>query len=107
MFSDLAHKRGVARVLELLACSAAAQSKAEVSMRFAGAAASLRHQLGAPLTAAEQSKLDIALDPARRALSNTASSTAWMEGWTTPIEVVIDEIVVDTSSPSSSGTILQ
>jgi predicted ATPase len=96
MFSDLGHKRGVARVLELLACSAAAQSKAEFSMRLAGAAASLRHELGARLPEAEQAKLDIALDPARKALSDTASSARWLEGWTAPIEVVIDEIVLGT-----------
>jgi hypothetical protein len=107
MFSDLDHKRGVARVLELLACLAAAQSEAESSMRLAGAAASLRHQLGAPLAVAEQAKLNLALDSVRKALSNAASSATWMEGWTTPIEVVIDEIVADTSSPSSPGTTLQ
>jgi predicted ATPase len=107
MFSDLGHKRGVARVLELLACLAAAQSNAETSMRLAGAAASLRHRLGAPPTAAEQAKLNIALDSVRGALSNAASSATWMEGWTTPIELVIDEIVVGTSSPSTPGTTLQ
>ena len=69
MFQELGHKRGIARVLECLAASAAAQSNGEQSLRLAGAAAALRQRLGAPLTPAEQPKLEKALEFARRTLA--------------------------------------
>ena len=90
-FQDLGHKRGIARVLECVAASAAAQSDAEQSLRLAGAAAALRQQLGAPLTPAEQVRLEKVLETARRALSNAAGLTAWMEGWAMPVEHAIRE----------------
>ncbi len=72
IFQELEHKRGIARLLECFACSAAAQLEAERSLRLAGAAAALRQNIGAPLTPAEQAKLEASLHPARQALTNTA-----------------------------------
>jgi len=101
MFQELEHKRGIARLLECFACSAAAQLDAERSLRLAGAAAALRKTIGAPLTPAEQAKLESALDPARHALSNAGASTAWLEGWAMPIEKVIEEVLMpEEASPS-------
>ncbi len=91
LFWDLGHKRGVARVLECFAASAAAQSNAEQALRWAGAAAALRERLGAPLSPADQSKLEKALEFARRSLGSPASLTAWMEGWAMPLEQAIKE----------------
>ena len=91
MFQKLGYKRGIARVLESLAASAAARSNGERSLRLAGAAAALRQRLGAPLTPADQLKLDKALEFARRTLSNTAGLTAWMEGWAMPVEQAVQE----------------
>jgi predicted ATPase len=90
MFQELGHKRGIARALECLAVNAAAQSNAEQSLRLAGAAAALRRRLGAPLTPADQFKLEKALDFARRTLGD-AAGTAWMEGWAMPIEQAVRE----------------
>jgi len=90
-FQDLGHKRGVARVLECLAASAAAQSKPEQALQLAGAAAALRQRLGAPLTPAEQPRLEKALEFARRTLGNAAGLTAWLEGWEMPVEQAIQE----------------
>jgi predicted ATPase len=90
MFQELGHKRGIARALECLAVSAAAQSNAEQSLRLAGAAAALRRRLSAPLTPADQFKLEKALEFARRTLGN-AAGTAWMEGWAMPIEQAVRE----------------
>jgi predicted ATPase len=104
MFSDLGHKRGIAKVLELMACSAAEQSQGELSMRLAGAAASLRHELGAPLTAAERTKLDKALEPARHDLRNTATPAPWMEGWTMPLEQVVNAALQETTFPNRPET---
>jgi len=93
IFHELGHKRGIARLLECLACSAAAQFEAQRSLRLAGAAAALRQNIGAPLTPAEQHKLDAILDPTRKALTNTAGATAWLEGWALPVEKAIEEVL--------------
>jgi predicted ATPase len=100
IFQELEHKRGIARLLECFASSAAAQFQAERSLRFAGAAAALRQNIGAPLTPGEQAKLEAALDPPRRALSNTVGATAWLEGWALPVEDAIEEVLIpETRSP--------
>jgi predicted ATPase/serine/threonine protein kinase len=91
VFQKLEQKRGVARLLECFACSAAAQSQAQRSLRLAGAAAALRHTLGAALTPAEQANLERALEPVRRVLAGPAASAAWLEGWGMPIEKAIAE----------------
>jgi predicted ATPase/DNA-binding winged helix-turn-helix (wHTH) protein len=102
LFQELDHKRGIARLLECSACSAAAQLEAERSLRLAGAAAALRQNIGAPLTPAEQAKLEAALKPARQALTNTVAATAWFEGSALPVEKAIEEVLMsETSSPLS------
>jgi predicted ATPase len=101
IFRELEHKRGIARLLECFACSAAAQLHAERSLRLAGAAAALRQNIGAPLTPAEQAKLEASLHMARQALSNTVGVAAWLEGWTLPVEKVVEEVMMpDAASPS-------
>jgi predicted ATPase/serine/threonine protein kinase len=102
IFQDLDHKRGIARLLECFACSAAkVQLEAERSLLLAGAAAALRQSIGAPLTPAEQAKLEAGLHPARQALTNTAGEAAWLEGWALPVEKAIEEVVMpEPASPS-------
>jgi predicted ATPase len=102
IFQELKHKRGIARLLECFACSAAAQLHAERSLRLAGAATALRQNIGAPLTSAEQVKLEASLDPSRQAITNTASMTAWLEGWALPVEKAIEEVLVPEAAASSS-----
>jgi predicted ATPase len=100
IFQELNHKRGIARLLECFACLAAAQLRAERSLRLAGAAAALRQNIGAPLTPAEQAKLEASLHQARQALTNTAGVTAWLEGWAMPVEKAIEEALIhETASP--------
>jgi predicted ATPase/serine/threonine protein kinase len=101
IFQELDHKRGLARLLECFACSAAAQIEAERSLRLAGAAAALRQNIGAPLTPAEQVKLEAILDPARQALTNTAGATAWLEGWAMPVEKAVEEVLMPEAASSS------
>ncbi len=93
IFQELDHKRGIARLLECFACSAAAQLEPQRSLRLAGAAAALRQNIGAPLTPAEQAKLEASLDPPRQALTNTAGVTAWLEGWALPPEKAVEEVL--------------
>jgi hypothetical protein len=101
LFQELDHKRGIARLLECFACSAAAQLEAEHSLRLAGAAAALRQNIGAPLTPAEQVKLEAALESPRRALTNTAGATAWLEGWAIPVEKAVEDVLMpESASPS-------
>jgi predicted ATPase len=100
MFQNLGHKRGIARVLECLAANAAAQSDAVQALHFAGAAAALRERLGAPLTPAEQHKLEKVLEFARRTLGSAAGTTAWMEGWALPVEQAIQEALDSGAGPT-------
>jgi predicted ATPase len=101
IFRELEHKRGIARLLECFACSAAVQLQAERSLRLAGVAAALRQNIGAPLTPAEQAKLEAILDPVRQVLTNTSGATAWLEGWAMPVEKAIDEVLMlDAASPT-------
>jgi predicted ATPase len=101
IFQELDHKRGIARLLECFACSAAVQFDAVRSLRLAGAAAALRQNIGAPLTPAEQAKLQAILEPPRQALTNTVGATAWLEGWALPVEKAIEEVLTpEAASPS-------
>ncbi|MGA2413733.1 MAG: protein kinase [Candidatus Sulfotelmatobacter sp.] len=104
-FQEVGHKRGVARVLECLAASAAAQSKPGQALHLAGAAAALRQRLGAPLTPAEQPRLEKALEFARRISGTAAGLTAWMEGWEMPLEQAIEEALhADSATESPART---
>jgi len=94
IFQELDHKRGIARLLECFACTAAVQLEAERSLRLAGAAAGLRQHIGAPLTPAEQAKLEANLLPAWEALGREAGGAAWSEGWALPVEKAIEETIM-------------
>jgi predicted ATPase len=101
IFREMDHKRGIARLLECCACSASVERQAERSLRLAGAAAALRKSIGAPLTPAEQAKLESILEPARQALANTASATAWLSGWDMPLENAIAEVLMPEAASHS------
>jgi predicted ATPase len=102
IFQELDHKRGIARLLECFACSAAkVQLEAGRSLRLAGAAAALRQNIGAPLTPAEQAKLESGLHPARQALTNAASEAAWSEGWALPVEKATEEVLTPEAASGS------
>ena len=96
MFHELGHKRGIARVLECLAVAAAAQSRPEQSLRLAGAAASLRQRIGAPLIPAQRGVLEEKLEKARNVVTNTAGLEAWSTGWEMSTEAAVQEALGDT-----------
>ena len=58
IFAGLGHRRGMARALEGYACLALAEGHAARALTLAAAAAHLRRLISAPLSQAEQSKLD-------------------------------------------------
>jgi hypothetical protein len=89
IFVELGHKRGIARVLEGCACLAAAQGQAARALRLAATAAHLRQFISAPLTQAEQRKLDQKLSAAREKLSEVEWNSAWREGSDMSLEKAI------------------
>ena len=93
IFGQLDHKRGIARLMECFACLSAAQHESESSLRLAGTAAALRQSIGAPLTPAEESKLEAAIEPAREELTENAGATAWLEGWAMPVETAVERLL--------------
>ena len=102
LFPRSYHKRGIARLLEHFACSAAAQGAAERSLRLAGAADALRQDIGTPLTPAEQAKLDASLNIARNALATAVATTAWLQGRSLTVDKAIEEaLTLDASSASN------
>jgi tetratricopeptide (TPR) repeat protein len=101
IFQELEHKRGIARLLECFACLAALQLDAVRSLQLAGAATALRQSIGVPLTPAEQAKLECALEPARKMLTDTACAMAWSEGGRRPVEQVIEEVLSTEPAPPS------
>jgi tetratricopeptide (TPR) repeat protein len=99
LFQDLGHKRGIARLLESFACSAAEQAQPARALKLAGVAAALRQTIGAPLTSAEQTKLEQSLSAARKKLTMTGSKTAWLEGWVMPVEIAISDLLKPAAAP--------
>jgi predicted ATPase len=93
IFRQLDHKRGIARLIECFACLSAAQHQSACSLRLAGTAAALRQRIGAPLTPAEESKLEAAIEPAREELTENAGTTAWLEGWAMPVETAVERLL--------------
>jgi predicted ATPase/DNA-binding winged helix-turn-helix (wHTH) protein len=89
IFAGLGHRRGMARALEGSACLALAQGHAERALKLAAAAAHLRQLISAPLHQAEQAKLDQALLPAWKSLSEVEGKRAWTEGSTMSLEKAI------------------
>jgi predicted ATPase len=91
LFQELGQKRGMARLLDCLACWSAAQAQPERALRLAGAAAAMRHVLGAPLPIAEQAKSEKTLHLARKSVTPTVAGAAWMEGWTMPADKAFED----------------
>jgi predicted ATPase len=78
--SALEHRRGIARVLDGLACLALRKGNASRALAVAGAASRLRQVISAPLTPAEQARLDQNLHQAWQELGEVAGNKAWEEG---------------------------
>ncbi len=89
IFAGLGHRRGMARAMEGSACLALAQGHAERALKLAAAAAHLRCLISAPLSQAEQFKLDQTLLPAWKSLSEPEGKDAWAEGSAMSLEKAI------------------
>ena len=101
IFAGLGHRRGAARALEGSACLALAQGHAERALKLAAAAAHLRQLISAPLHQAEQSKLDQALLPAWKSLTEAEGNRAWGEGSELSLEEAIKDCLEEPDSAMS------
>ena len=89
IFKSLEHRRGIARVLEGLGCYALSMGDARRALSVAAAASHLRKMVSAPLTPAEQSKLDQKLLNAWHHLDEPEGKKAWTEGYSMTLESAI------------------
>jgi predicted ATPase/class 3 adenylate cyclase len=79
----------LAYLLEDVGRLAAAEGATDLSLCLAGAAAALRQEIGAPLTASESEQLEAALAPSRKALAAKAQH-AWDKGSSLSLDQAID-----------------
>ena len=89
IFTCLGHRRGMARALEGCACLALAQGFSARALTLAASASRLRQVISAPLSQAEQAKLDSALQPAWESLDQKTAKKAWEQG----IEMSLDKAI--------------
>jgi predicted ATPase len=82
-------QRGVSRMLEALAAAWADASDAPRALTLAGAAASLRERLGAPLAPADQGRLEAMLAPLRSGDRARDAAASWMKGWAMSAEEAV------------------
>jgi hypothetical protein len=99
--ANLGHRRGIARVLEGLACLALAKGDARRALSAAASAARLRKLISAPLTPQDQVKLDQRLQPAWESLSEPDGKSAWEAGWAMVLESAIEYSACNPESATS------
>jgi predicted ATPase/class 3 adenylate cyclase len=90
IYRELGDRRALAYLLESMGALLSLQGQPTRALRLVGAAARLRTTLKTPLSSAEQSQLDQALEPARQALGD-AATTAWEAGRALSLEQAIGE----------------
>lgn len=95
----LGDKRAIAFLLESFSTLAATQVNAARALTLAAAAAALRAAIQAPLSPAEQERLDQTLAVARQALRDTEQEAAQQLGRTVTLEQVLDTILDDAPFP--------
>ncbi|MEZ4660196.1 MAG: tetratricopeptide repeat protein [Caldilineaceae bacterium] len=90
IYRGLGDRRSLAYLLESMGGLLSLQGESVRALRLAGAAAALRDQLQTPLSPAEQTQLDQALEPARQALGAGAAA-AWESGRALTLEDAVAE----------------
>jgi predicted ATPase len=90
IYRSLDHRLGLAQVFEALALSSARDARPKRTLKLAGAAAALRHAASVVATAAERSRVDPCVSQARASLGPSAGAAAWMEGWTAPLDEMVN-----------------
>ncbi len=86
---ELGDKWALAYLLEDMGAMAAARERPERSLRLIGAATALREDIGSPLSAVEETKLEQMLGPARAALDDAAQTRIMAEGRAVPLAEIV------------------
>ena len=89
-FVGSGHTRGVARVLEELACVAVREQNFEHALTLSAAAEGLLQRIGKLKRQTERARLDRILQPAWRELDPSASHAAWAHGLRMPLAQAIN-----------------
>jgi adenylate cyclase len=90
IYRVLGDKWALAYLLEDIGSLAAAKGQSERALTLTAAAATIREQIGAPLSPAEQGKLDRALGPACQVLSELEQAAARAAGSAMSLEQAIE-----------------
>ncbi len=91
----LGDRWALAYLFEDVGCLAALRGYPARALRLAGAASVLREEIGAPLSAAERTKLEEGLAPARQALGEEEAAAAQAEGRGLTPEAAIELALAD------------
>jgi hypothetical protein len=103
LFHDMAHRRGIAHVLEAFASFAAKRGHAARALCLAGAADAIRHTTGAVVhSKSERMALARELDRARQRLGDAAIA-AEMQGWSITMEAAFQYALSEEESPIRSS----
>ena len=81
LYWDLGHRADLPRLLESFAVCAASGDP-QRALTLAGAAAVLRNELAKPVAGPTKTRLQSALEAARKQLSSAEATASWMRGWT-------------------------
>ena len=93
VYRRIEHRRGLMQVFEALAVAAEADGRPRRALKLAGAAAALRQEAKIVASAAERFRIDPCVERSRSRLGATAGAAAWMEGWTAPLDSMVDYAV--------------
>jgi tetratricopeptide (TPR) repeat protein len=88
-FLELRHTRGVAMVLERLACMAVRERDFDRGLTLVAAAEGLRQRAGAPKRPVERASLEDALQTSRDHTGDAKAQAIWVEGLRMPLEQTI------------------
>src|SRR5262249_38248159 len=87
---ELGETGRIPRILENLAVMAALDGDAERALRLAGAAATLRDEIGVPLTPAQHARIDGALGAVQWDVGQSARDEAWQTGRAMKLDEALD-----------------
>jgi predicted ATPase/aminoglycoside phosphotransferase (APT) family kinase protein len=90
IYRSVNHRLGVAQVFETLAIFAAHDGRPRRALKLAGAAAALRQAATVVASASERARLDPCVEASRANLDPSAGAAAWMEGWTAPLDAMVN-----------------
>jgi predicted ATPase/DNA-binding CsgD family transcriptional regulator len=97
--SELGDRERIAYAVAALGGVAAVQGEPARALRLAGAATAIRESIGEAVSDAWRARFERWLEPARQALTEEATATAWAEGEAIPLE----QAVADALSPTESS----